>query len=628
METVEYYLPGQVVDYARKSFAQAKERHAKSIEDQFAACAEVREENGFQPTGTGELFEESQNHGGDEWWRAHPERGLDAMHSDRTRPVLTDLMLGVVEGRIRVIVCWSTDRIHRDVGIAQAFINLLIKHKVRLFDRTGEVPLNHPDAEAAYLNAAVAAQHFRKQCAVNSPRGIKRSARKGIVVTDANVLGFRSGGRFSKIVEHRPTEQDKVNELYDWCIQGMTYDQISNRLMAEGYEWTPDLHDKRAVKRNEFTKDVIYPQQIKTVLTDPRYVGKQKQFKQLWDCAAYLADGVRTVVPVEKWEAVQEIIASRSKGGNHVNRTRSLTGLLRCCLCAQCLRVSQAGVSSIDGTKGYYWVGIKGNRKPGYWCTDSLPTISETLLDDFLASVLCPLLLAEAQDKMALQTNDTVAADRVMILRQLAETEHYWEHVLPTFDTPDITPASYSRKEKACLKKIEDLRLRLRDAEAKFQSLDQVALSLGQYTSLPPQQQRDILHSVIRWVAIIPRWALPDFPENPRRKKRPCFLESRLVVLTAFGTYTTMVVTRQGRRHALRLAAPDEVVASVACFPDPEGYLRGIERQFQGGHYGYSPDAVCPGYIRTQSCSPVAEFEAEFFREDDDAGSIPTRHSG
>lgn len=188
-----YYLPGQVINYGRKSFAQAKERHVKSLEDQFAACDEIREENGLPPTSEGENFEEARNHGGDEWWRSYPERGLIAMHSDRTRSVLTDLMLGVVEGRILVICCWSTDRIHRDVGIAQAFINLLIKHKVRFFDRTGEIPINHPDAEAAYLNAAVSAQHFRKQCAVNSPRGIKRSAKKGILVTDANILGFRGG---------------------------------------------------------------------------------------------------------------------------------------------------------------------------------------------------------------------------------------------------------------------------------------------------------------------------------------------------------------------------------------------------------------------------------------------------
>ena len=36
-----HYMPGELADYGRKSFALAKERHIKSLEDQFAACAET-----------------------------------------------------------------------------------------------------------------------------------------------------------------------------------------------------------------------------------------------------------------------------------------------------------------------------------------------------------------------------------------------------------------------------------------------------------------------------------------------------------------------------------------------------------------------------------------------------------
>ncbi|MGI4789967.1 MAG: recombinase family protein [Janthinobacterium lividum] len=421
-----------------------------------------------------------------------------------------------------------------------------------------------------------------------------------------------------------PDEQDKVNELYDRCLAGATFDQAANRLMAEGYEWTHDLHEKRAVKRNEHTKHIIYAQQIKTVLTDPRYIGKQKKFGVLWDCPAYLVDGERTVVPIEKWQAVQEIITRRSKAPNHINRTRSATGLLRCGLCAQCLRVSPSGPKDADGNRGQYWIGIKGNRKPGYWCTDTLPTIAESLLDEFLAKVLCPLLLTEVRDKMALQAGDAVASDRAAILRQLAEAEHYWEHVLPTFDTPDITAASFARKEQATLKKIADLRLRLREAEDRVQGLDQVALSLEQYTDLPPQQKRDILHAVVRWIAVVPRWALPDCPQNPERK-RPPVTGSRLLVLTSFGTYLTLVLDRVKRTHTLRLARPDEIIGSVATLPDPDRYLLGIERQWLGGHYPYRPDEVSPGYTRTPCCPAVAEFEAEFDIADAEDGdkSIP-----
>lgn len=609
-----HYMPGELADYGRKSFALAKERHIKSLEDQFAACAETREENGFPPASEGDQYAEPQNHGGDEWWVAHPEKGLDAMHSERTRPVLTALMLGVIEMRIKVIFVWSTDRIHRDVGIAQAFINLLIKHGVRLFDNHGEVPLSHPDAEAAYLNAAVAAQHYRKQCSKNSPRGIKRSAKKGIVVTDANTLGFRSGGRGSKIVVHIPKEQAKVNELYDWCLDGMSQNQIAQRLMEDGYQWAHDLHDKRGKQRNEFTRDVIYDWQVKRTLTDARYVGKQKQYGELWDCPAYLIDGVKPVVDPAKWEAVQAVINGRKNGGSAVKRTRPLTGIFRCGMCGQPLRA--APVSSQKqgggGVQPRYWLPVKKSADSGYWCTHTLPSVREDSLDEYVLSTLTPLLLAEVRDGLLLEKGSEAVTDRAVILSQLRDAERYWEHVLPGFDTPDITPVSYARKEQACLKKIADLRLRLRETEAQVMSLGEVAAHMEDYSALPPEKQRDVLHAVVRWVALVPNYVPPELSRG-NYVKRPDMNGSRIVVLTAFGTYHTATLSRsggvRGRQFEIRPATPDEVIGTVGDFPDAECFLRGLERSWKGGRYAYSPDTVCPGYTRKPPL--IAEFDLD-----------------
>ena len=619
-----HYSPGQVADYGRKSFAQAKERHVKSIEDQFAACAEIREEYGLPQAQEGDQYAELQNHGGDEWWTAHPDKGLNAMYSERTRPVLSELMLAVVESRVKVIVVWSTDRIHRDVGIASAFFNLLVNHKVRLFDRSGEVPLNTPDAEAAYLNAAVAAQHYRKQCSVNSPRGIKRSAKKGIVVTDANTLGFRSGGRYSKLVIHIPEEQVKANELYDLCLDGLSENQMAQKLMAEGYQWTFDLHEKRGKKRNEFTRGVIYDWQIRRVLTDSRYIGKQKQYKELWDCPAYLIDGKHPVVDPAKWYKVQDIINSRKNGGNAVNRKRPLTGLFRCGLCGQPLHAAPSNYKPKDcEVAPHYWVNVKKTTDSGYWCDHSLPSIREDHLNSYIDAVLAPLLAAELKDQMLLQNKNEQVGSRTVLLSQLHEAERYYTEVLPTLE--DITPRLLALKEQHQLKKIDDLRLQLRDAETQVMTMGEAAEALSDYASLTPERKRDTLHTVVRWVALVPNY-VPAELSRGRYKKLRDMEGSKIVLLTAFGTYLTVVLDRRGgvrgRQYLIRSADPVELVGTIADFPDPEGFLRGLERSWKGGRYAHNPDTVCPGY--TRGPQTTAEFSVIGDDIEADAGLRPS----
>ena len=607
----EHYSAGQVADYGRKSFALAKERHVKSIEDQFAACAEVREEHGLPQAEEGDQYAESQNHGGDEWWTAYPEKGLNSMYSERTRPVLTALMLGIVEGRIKAIVTWSTDRIHRDVGIASAFFNLLVKHKVRLFERNGEVPLNTPDAEAAYLNAAVAAQHYRKQCSVNSPRGIKRSAKKGIVVTDANTLGFRSGGRYSKVVIHKPEEQAKADELYDLCLSGKSYNQIAQKLMAEGYQWTFDLHEKRGKKRNEFTRDVIYDWQIRRVLTDPRYIGKQRQYKELWDCPAYLIDGKHPVIDPGKWYKVQDIINSRKNGGNAVNRQRPLTGLFRCGLCGQPLRASPANYIPKDSeVPPRYWGAVQKTSDSGYWCTHSLPSVCEDHLNVYINEALAPLLAAELRDQMLLQGENKQVSGRTVLLSQLHEAERYYEEVLPTMKS--ISERMLVLKEQNSLKEIADLRLQLREIEKQVMSMDEAVVLLDDYANQTLERQRDTLHTVIRWAALVPNYNAPKLSRGAYNK-RPNMDGSKIVLLTSYGTYLTIVLRRRGgtrgRKYEVCSATPDELVGTIAEFPEPEGFLRGLERSWKGGRYAHNPDTVCPGYTRKPQ--PIAEFQID-----------------
>jgi hypothetical protein len=59
-----------------------------------------------------------------------------------------------------------------------------------------------------------------------------------------------------------------IHRLFDAGEDGsgpLTFDQIARRWWQKGYQWTPDLIEKRAIQRNEATRDLIYDWQVKKV---------------------------------------------------------------------------------------------------------------------------------------------------------------------------------------------------------------------------------------------------------------------------------------------------------------------------------------------------------------------------
>ncbi len=172
-------------------------------------------------------------------------------------------------------------------------------------------------------------------------------------------------------------------------------------------------------------------------------------------------------------------------------------------------------------------------------------------------------------------------------------------------------------KEQATLKKIEELKTRLRGLESQVQSWDAVAPALETLSQADPVARRDALHSVLRWAAL---FAGPDEREplpNNRSMTRPVTDAGYIVFLTAWGTYHTAKVYRdfvpniRQRQLLLRPATLAETIEGVCAFPEPANFLKGLERAWKGGKYGFSPNDVAPGFepgIDPQS----AEFEVDF----------------
>lgn len=312
-------FPAQAIIYARKS--TVAENSSKSIADQIEVCREVAADYDI-PISEADILAEVAGHGGDEWWEGGGQSGIagDDGHKQRTRPVLTRMMEGIVAGTIKAVIVYSQDRLWRSVGICDAVLDRMAFYGVQFYDRNGPVNISTPEGLQQVRNAAVAAQNFREMCAVNSPRGVTKSRDKGKVVTSADVLGFRSAGRHTGKIIHVAEEQEVVRRIFRLFLDGdgdgpMSYEQIAAGLQHEGYQWTPDLHSKRGKKRNDETQGLVYAWQIKRVLTDCRYQARQPHAGEEHDCPAYLVNG-ETVVPVALYERAQDKILNGKRTGN------------------------------------------------------------------------------------------------------------------------------------------------------------------------------------------------------------------------------------------------------------------------------------------------------------------------
>ncbi len=645
----EPHRAGEAVGYPRRSINN--EKASKSIADQSAEIKGIAAHYGI-PFSDDAIWAEEPGHGGDEFWQGGGGTGRpdDTYTQERYRPALTRIVDGILSGKVKTVIVLSQDRLWRDVEICDSFVKLCLKHNVRLYDGNGLVDVYTPEGRNQVRNLAIAAATYRELIAVRAPIGIKRSGSMGKVVTDSNKLGFRSGGRYSGKVIHVPAEQEMVRRIFALFLHGeerdgtmhgpMSFDQISKYLMAEGYEWAHDLFEKRGKKRTEHTRHLIYEWQIKRVLTDKRYIGLQQRVEKrgtadervdLWPCAHYLTEDGKTVVDPALFEIVQQKINSQKRTGNAGQVKRALTGLLKCGLCGQGLRLGGVRVVRKNDEESYtcpYWCSVHSEQ--WCWCTHSLPSFPEHVIDGYIDAHLAPLLVGELHARSVSDDANPLRGEHARLTREVGAAEQMLsEGLRPYFGKVD---ADVLQGMVMDIKgRLERLRRELIAVEARLRETDTDTLKkdLARLADVTQEAKRDIIRAALRWVAILP--SARPYPKGRIRAERdasgllPPIPVGFAVFLSAFGMYHTAVIEkvhtgRSGQRLiGMRPARVDEIIGGVASFPAPDDFASGLRRAYDGRKYAYNPFEVMPGYTPQSGTEPgdmtpvppVMEFNAE-----------------
>lgn len=620
--------PGQVRRYGRKSNKEG--RAQKSLDDQ-CACTLVTCKQFGLPTSNSDWMPEPIGAKGNEFWLGGGLNGLEEPDENRkTRPVLTQLLHDVRDGKVRAIVCFNLDRLFRDVEIAKSLLTFLFKHDCLLYDYDGPCNIWTHQGRNAILQNAIGSQALSENSRVNSPRGVRENLKMNKLVVSPNVLGFRSAGKRTGEVLHIAEEQALVNRIYEMCDGGMSTQQIADMLMAEGtrlYVATGGKNPHGAA-RTEANKHRIYVGTIRDILRDVRYVAQQKWNGDIYPCPAFLRKVERdgeivevTVVPVDLWQRVQVKLDEKRRTGNRSVNQRTFAGLIRCGLDGRGLNAQE--VKQKNGARPVYWI-MKGrncNRPALKNCLDgldlqckhSLPSFRDDVLNEYVDSVFAPLLAAEVADRQQEGDGKALASERARLEIAIDEAELYLREGLAQFAISTvITPSLLGQMEREAIGRLDKLRSDLARVLAEEGALKDAPKLLADIRSLDPGLRRDLLRKLIVWIAVM--------PTSGEREPKPGYkcegytfapgLVGKLVFLTVYGTYHTAEIRRErcpGHRGALpftlRPASIEESIGSIADFPEPQSFYGGLKNSWEGRVYHWSPDKFGPGLFPAASSS-------------------------
>ena len=606
----------QTYSYERKS-NKSKDGTSKSIEDQRAVNQETAEEYGLTLLPENQLSEEP-GLGGDLFWRGFQGTGLEG--DDRTgvrfRPKLTQLVELMKAGKVKNLLIFSQCRLWRSTMLCHMMLDLMAECGVKLFDRNGPIPINTPEGRQNVLQGAVAAQIYRETCASVSGRGTRSTRKKLKVVVNGNVPGFRHVAKGK--IEVVPEEISLVRRIFKMYVGGMSLTAICRTLMAEGVVLAPDLYETHSVKRNEHTYKIVYPKQIRAILTDVRYRGQQPHEGQVWECKDFLIDG-EPAVEQNLFETAQEIMNGKRRVGNAARTDNYLSGLMKCGICGQYLCLNPA--KQKDGAIKRFWQPKKHDVQS--WCTHFLPNVTETAVQDYVSATLMPWLMAQL-DEMQATIGGSGALDEIAHIQAQIEAQNEAfkdeiKGIRKTAQAEGKNPGSSILTLQAMhdeeIKELEERVGVLEAEETRHQALmalnERTGTSLERFGGLDDAQKKLVIQSVLRWVAIIPS---ADFASRPERKGGARSIDrkkdgappaGKILFLSAWNTIHTAVIKRVPNPDSATWHKPlglvpaeiDECLGSCAAMPDAALFASGLQRSYEGRGFRYRACDVMPGYL-------------------------------
>ncbi len=552
--------------YARKS--NKTEGRSKSVEEQIEFCRSVVDALSMQGREV-RVYSDPEGVKGEWWWEDSEGRNPKPWRSELTR-----MIRDIEAGEVGAVVVWRSDRLYRDAGVCDALARLLIKHKVRLVMKGREVDPASSDGRFQVTVEAANNRRWRDQISEDIRRDHDLKAKLGMFTRNPSCMGFRSLGKGSQAV--RPVEEElalvrRVFKLYVHGEDGeppMSTTGIAKKLMRERVVVSVGAKGHKPKDTR-----IVHESQIRTILSNPMYVGRWKHRGEVFDCPALRVCGETgrdIAIPLELFEAAQAKL-SRPKATNEKSRYSHhiLTGLV---VCGGCGRPMQLGAKRGSEARVFRCphkdLGCPRGASVG---------VRECILDDWVLSTLLPLVRVKvrespgAHELQALQTEQMMLEAKVQDL--LAKEGSQLAELIGKLPADQIAAIAGELRSERLL--VERRLRRVREELSKSNRADD--LTDDEVRNMSPVKLKDALSKLLRWIALT---------------------REGVVALTVTGavvaaTWDESELTRYKRAGGARRVEEPSVGSLAMCaewFPCPAEFVRG-RRHVLGASVAHVPDA-------------------------------------
>jgi DNA invertase Pin-like site-specific DNA recombinase len=279
------------------------------------------------------------------------------------RPKYDAMMQAVAADHLDVIVCYSADRLYRQLRDLETLADLLKRHGVRVDAlMSGQVDLSTADGQMQAGLLAVVAKHESQKRGERVARAARQRSESGRFNG-----GVRRFGYNATMTELVPVEADAIRSAYESVAAGESVRSVWKRWTEQG------LRGAAGGK--------IQPSQITTLLRKPHHAGLASYKGEVLagKCQA------PAIVDVELWQTVQAVLSDPARVTAPKGRPAKalMAGLMTCGVC---------------GEKTYRHIRGNDRERNAYACHgNKCTTRSGRLVDEFVDAVLSEWLAANGE---------------------------------------------------------------------------------------------------------------------------------------------------------------------------------------------------------------------------------------
>ncbi len=286
------------------------------------------------------------------------------------------MVADALAGQIDLIITKSVSRFARNTVDSLTTIRSLKEHNVECYFEKENIWTFDGKGELLLTIMSSLAQEEARSISENCTWGQRKRFADGKVTVPFNrFLGYDRGEDGNLVVN--PEQAKLVQRIYGMFLTGMSPFQIANTLTAEGIlspggkdHW--NASNIRSILTNEKYKGDALLQKTYTV----DFLTKKKKANEGEIPQYYVRDNHEAIIPPDTFEAVQTLMASRTKGKNRRSSVSIFSSRVKCGCCG-----SWYGPKVWHSNDKYRRVIWQCNHKfEGKKCTT--PTLTEDQLKD------------------------------------------------------------------------------------------------------------------------------------------------------------------------------------------------------------------------------------------------------